>query len=93
MGAANRIPDEGFSRVEAPAGGDHSGPVKARVLLRDVPTLGSRPHDPHAARDGSIWWSGQFANKLGHVDPKTRAILEYTLKSPDARPSFKPRCF
>src|SRR3954452_4795744 len=57
------------------------GPVKANITLWDVPTLGSRPHDPLAARDGSIWWTGQLANKLGRVDPKTGAIREYTLKS------------
>ncbi|NOJ41243.1 Vgb family protein [Bradyrhizobium australiense] len=57
------------------------GPVKAEIRMWDVPTLGSRPHDPLAARDGSIWWTGQLANKLGRLDPKTGAIREYTLKS------------
>ena len=57
------------------------GPVKADIRMWDVPTLGSRPHDPLAARDGSIWWTGQLANKLGRLDPKTGAIREYTLKS------------
>jgi virginiamycin B lyase len=57
------------------------GPAKVKIEMWDVPTLGSRPHDPMAARDGSIWWSGQLANKLGRVDPKTGAIREYTLKS------------
>lgn len=50
------------------------GPVKANILMWDVPTQGSRPHDPLAARDGSIWWTGQLANKLGRLDPKTGAI-------------------
>ena len=58
------------------------GPVKADIRMWDVPTLGSRPHDPLAARDSSIWWTGQLANKLGRLDPKTGAIREYTLKSP-----------
>jgi virginiamycin B lyase len=57
------------------------GPVKANIELWDVPTQGSRPHDPLAAHDGSIWWSGQLANKLGRLDPKTGAIREYSLKS------------
>lgn len=57
------------------------GPVKVNIEMWDVPTQGSRPHDPLAARDGAIWWSGQLANKLGRVDPKTGAIREYTLKS------------
>ena len=63
-----------------------SGPVKARIDLWDVPTQGSRPHDPRAAQDGSIWWTGQLANKLGRIDPKTGAIREYTLKSPYSGP-------
>lgn len=57
------------------------GPVKVDFKMWDVPTQGSRPHDPLAARDGSVWWSGQLVNKLGRVDPKTGAIQEYTLKS------------
>src|SRR5262249_3971974 len=63
-----------------------SGPVKARIDLWDVPTQGSRPHDPRAAKDGSIWWTGQLANKLGRIDPRTGAIREYTLKSPHTGP-------
>ena len=31
----------------------------------DVPTPNSRPHDPEAAADGSIWYTGQRANVLG----------------------------
>src|ERR1700736_1143857 len=62
------------------------GPAKAEIKMWDVPTQGSRPHDPLAARDGSIWWSAQLANKLGRVDPKTGAIREYTLKSPFTGP-------
>jgi len=57
------------------------GPAKADIKMWDVPTQGSRPHDPLAARDGSIWWSAQLANKLGRVDPKSGAIEEFTLKS------------
>jgi virginiamycin B lyase len=57
------------------------GPVKANIRMWDVPTQGSRPHDPLAARDGSIWWTAQLANKLGRLDPKTGAIREYTMKS------------
>jgi len=57
------------------------GPAKVNIEMWDVPTQGSRPHDPLAAHDGSIWWSGQLVNKLGRVDPKTGVIREYTLKS------------
>src|SRR5712691_9543788 len=62
------------------------GPVKARIFLWDVPTQGSRPHDPRAAKDGSIWWTGQLSNKLGRIDPKSGAIREYTLRSPHSGP-------
>ena len=57
------------------------GPATVNIKMWAVPSQGSRPHDPLAARDGSIWWTGQLVNKLGRVDPKTGAIREYTLKS------------
>jgi virginiamycin B lyase len=70
-----------FPERKRPAAAIIDGPVKANIELWDVPTQGSRPHDPLAARDGSIWWTGQLVNKLGRVDPKTGAIREYSLKS------------
>src|SRR5437773_3355410 len=51
-----------------------------------VPTKGSRPHDPLAAADGAIWYTGQMANKLGRVDPKTGQVREYALKLPHSGP-------
>src|SRR6476620_1386226 len=63
-----------------------SGPTQASIKLWDVPTIGARPHDPLATKDGAIWWTGQLANKLGRVDPKTGAIREYSLKSPHTGP-------
>jgi virginiamycin B lyase len=63
-----------------------AGPAKADIKVWDVPTLGSRPHDPRAAKDGSIWWTGQLVNKLGRLDPKTGATREYVLKSPYSGP-------
>jgi virginiamycin B lyase len=44
-----------------------------------APSLGSRPHDPLAAADGSIWWTGQWTSRLGRVDPATGAIKEFPL--------------
>jgi virginiamycin B lyase len=65
-------------------------PGKASVTIKEwmVPSLGSRPHDPLAAADGSLWWTGQWANVLGRLDPKTGAIKEYPLKTktPNPRP-------
>src|SRR6266550_3547796 len=75
-----------FPERQRPPAAVIDGPVKADIELWDVPTMGSRPHDPLAARDGSIWWTGQLANKLGRLDPKTGAIRGYTLKSPFTGP-------
>jgi virginiamycin B lyase len=63
-----------------------AGPVQASIRLWDVPTIGSRPHDPLATKDGALWWSGQLSNKLGRIDPKTGTMREYTLKSPHSGP-------
>ena len=56
-----------------------AGPASATIHEWQVPTLGSRPHDPLAARDGSIWWTGQYSHKLGRLDPKTGAMKEFPL--------------
>jgi virginiamycin B lyase len=63
-------------------------PGTAKVTIREwlVPTLGQRPHDPLWAADGSIWWTGQYANLLGRLDPRTGAMREYELKTPDSNP-------
>jgi virginiamycin B lyase len=62
------------------------GPVPVGIKEWMAPTLGQRPHDPLAARDGSIWWTGQFANRLGRVDPRSGAIKEYPLDTPNSGP-------
>src|SRR5882757_5399968 len=62
------------------------GPAKAEITMWPVPTPGSRPHDPMAAKDGSIWYSGQLANVLGRVDPKTGKIREYKMKTAHTAP-------
>lgn len=54
-----------------------SGPATVSIKEWLAPTLGSRPHDSHAAADGSIWWTGQYASKLGRLDPKTGQIHEF----------------
>ena len=33
-----------------------------------------------------MWYTGQLANKLGRLDPKTGEIKEYPLKTPDSGP-------
>lgn len=62
------------------------GNVKASIREWVVPTPGSRPHDPLAAPDGSIWYAGQFANVLGRFDPGTGTFKEYPLKTPQSGP-------
>ena len=68
-----------FPVKPAPEGKVIRGPVQVTFKEFAAPTLGSRPHDPLAAADGSIWWSGHFGNRLGRVDPRTGATKEYPL--------------
>jgi len=51
-----------------------------------VPTKGSHPHDPLAAPDGTIWYTGQMASVLGRLNPRTGAFREYKTKTPDSGP-------
>lgn len=62
------------------------GPLKVSMKVWKAPTPGSRPHDPLAARDGSFWYTGQMANVLGRVDPKTGKVREYKLKTAHSGP-------
>jgi virginiamycin B lyase len=52
----------------------------------DVPTPNSRPHDPEVAPDGALWYTGQLANKLGRLDPRTGSIREFPVEAPDSGP-------
>jgi virginiamycin B lyase len=63
-------------------------PGGASVSIREwlVPSLGSRPHDPLYTPDGAIWWTGQWANVLGRLDPATGEMKEYPLKTPKSGP-------
>ena len=62
------------------------GNVSVEIKEWVVPSLGSRPHDPWAAADGSIWWTGMWSNKLGRLDPKTGAMKEFALKTEGSGP-------
>jgi hypothetical protein len=44
------------------------------------------PHDPLAAADGSIWYTGQMASTLGRLDPKTGVFKEYHTSIPNSGP-------
>jgi virginiamycin B lyase len=62
------------------------GTLNVQIHEYEVPTPKSRPHDPAVAPDGSLWYTGQGANKLGRLDPKTGEFKEYPLKTPNSGP-------
>ena len=66
-----------FPEGPRPAAAVIEGPADIAIKEWPVATPGSRPHDPLAARDGSIWYTGQLANVLGRLDPRTGQIKEY----------------
>ena len=63
-----------------------AGPVKVEFQSWPVPTPGSRPHDPLATPDGLIWWSGQAANVIGRLDPRSGVMKEFALPIPGSGP-------
>src|SRR5213593_1056862 len=75
-----------FPEKAKPVGVVIPGPARVSMKEWEVPTPGSRPHDPLATRDGALWYTGQMNNVLGRVDPKTGKIREYSLKTPHAGP-------
>jgi virginiamycin B lyase len=62
------------------------GPNKVTMQAWQVPTPGSRPHDPLGAQDGSLWYTGQMAGLLGRIDLQTGQIREFALKTPHSGP-------
>ena len=62
------------------------GSVKVSFKEWDSLTRGSRPHDPLAAPDGTIWFSGHYGNILAHLNPKTGEIKEYHPPIPQSGP-------
>src|SRR2546423_11727063 len=62
------------------------GPAKVSMQAWQASTPGARPHDPMAAKDGSLWYNGQMANVLGRVGPKTGQVKEYPLKTAHSGP-------
>ena len=74
-----------FPEREYPEAVVLAGPAEVTFTEWMAPTLGSRPHDPLAAADGSIWWSGQRTSRLGRVDPVSGETQEFPLPG-DAGP-------
>ncbi|HLG82844.1 MAG TPA: hypothetical protein VKY22_17665 [Bradyrhizobium sp.] len=70
-----------FPERPRPAANLIPGAVDVTIKEWPVATPGSRPHDPMAARDGSLWYTGQLANVLGRLDPATGKIKEYPVKA------------
>ena len=75
-----------FTLAATLAGSTTVGMLNVKIQEYEVPTLKSRPHDPALAPDGSLWYTGQGANKLGRLDPKTGEFKEYSLKTPNSGP-------
>jgi virginiamycin B lyase len=70
----------------APAAPVVSGNTLVDIQEWEVPTPNSMPHDPLAASDGSIWYTGMSANVLGRFDLTTRQFKEFKLKTPGSGP-------
>jgi virginiamycin B lyase len=77
---------QNFPPKPAPSAVVVPGSVHVTIQEWSLPTAGSRPHDPMAAPDGTIWYTGQMANVLGRLDPKTGRITEYHLTTPESGP-------
>ena len=73
-----------FPEKPRPAAVIVPGSVQVDIREWPLPTPGSRPHDPMAARDGSLWWSGQLSNKIGRLDPATGRFKEYPVNAVSA---------
>ncbi|HYL80711.1 MAG TPA: hypothetical protein VEU07_07860 [Candidatus Acidoferrum sp.] len=70
----------------SPASAAPVGELKVPIREFELPTPQSHPHDPALAPDGSLWYTGQGANRLGRLDPKTGEIREYPLKTGGSGP-------
>lgn len=75
-----------FPEKPRPAAAAVPGPVRVSIKAWQVPTPGSRPHDPLASADGALWYTGQMANVLGRLDPKTGQFRQYPLKTAHSGP-------
>lgn len=75
-----------FPEKPGPKPAEIPGNVEVSFKEWKLPTPGTRPHDPLAAPDGTIWFTGHMANLLGHIDPKTGDIKEYHTAKPMSGP-------
>jgi virginiamycin B lyase len=88
MSAGARIPKDqvaavtGYIAKAFPAMPDPKAvilPGAAKVTFKEwtVPSKGSRPHDPLSTPDGMLWYTGQYVNVIGRVDPKNGEFSEF----------------
>lgn len=75
-----------FPEQPKPRGVPIPGSVKVAFREWTVPTPGSRPHDPLGTADGSLWWTGHMANRIGRLDPVSGKMREYTPTVPNSGP-------
>jgi virginiamycin B lyase len=75
-----------FPEKPKPAPSLIGGATRIDIKEWVVPTAGSRPHDPLAYPDGTIWYTGHMANVLGRLDPHTGTITEYRPVIPSSGP-------
>ena len=75
-----------FPEQPKPAANIVPGPLNVSIKAWQVPTPGSRPHDPLATRDGALWYTGQMAGVLGRLDPRIGQIKEFPLKPAHSGP-------
>ncbi|MDB5881448.1 MAG: streptogramin lyase, partial [Ramlibacter sp.] len=75
-----------FPEKDKPAGVVVPGSAKVSMQIWKASTPGARPHDALATRDGAYWYTGQMANVLGRVDPKTGKVKEFPLKTAHSGP-------
>jgi virginiamycin B lyase len=68
-----------------PQGAVVAGSAQASFREWQIPSR-PFPHDPYAAADGSLWYSGMAGNVLGRLDPKSGQFKEYPLKTASSGP-------
>ena len=61
--------------------------VSVTIKEWDTPSPNTHPHDTESGPDGSLWYTGQYANVIGRLDINTGKIQEYKIKTPERAPA------
>ncbi|HYZ62307.1 MAG TPA: hypothetical protein VE650_07615, partial [Acetobacteraceae bacterium] len=75
-----------FPEKPKPAAPLLPGPATVAFHEWEVPTPGSRPHDPLATHDGMLWYTGHMAGLVGRLDPRTGQFTEFRPETPNSGP-------